>query len=630
MTVVETLGPVSWWVLRRRRATCPCGRLVVLRRSWTSRWLCLVQRERIHHVSTDQLGRARVITSSLTARLMDAMLGRGGVDPQLEQLLLRFFFHDEHIRFVCRKNLFQWVQDQATLYQAAWEMARARRCPSAAFVPTDPYAARLLGCWKAAHDPQAAAGLEIIEHNLLVGLGVWRNAAWSWLAGSGLLAGVLVRVARQGMVRRLPARRAFRVALHNHHGISRRPQDVRFAECLVDGQRLRKQDVLLLLSGARRDLKRQRQSLGDGIASTRLFGPPVPLPYLVRLVPRLLRAVGAFWGVRGTAHAVLRWRAAGAIRYGLLLEAVLSHYAIGVLLSTEESFSHHIVETVVLNHWGARTAWIPESVASRDYNMTYLHYDLLPIQGHFPATLHDGTWSRRMAVKPVGMLWNDGTSHAEMASASEPVRAIIADAKRLSRKILAAFAGSYSAPDEFLVERYRRFLAVLAALAAQDPRLLILLKPKANADTPRHLTFLFQPPFWDVLEPGIRQGTIRLLDPREGLTCAAQDLIAAADAVVSTSQYAAFNSVWAEALLLGKPSYSFTPSEFRRALSAPGLFDEWLFDDEDALLAKLQAALREPPARPQVEARIRWLFDPYNDGRALERFRDAVLSLAGA
>lgn len=628
MTVVETLGPLSWFFGRKNsRNGCPCGRIVVLRSSWAAQWLCRLTRGRLYPLPVMELGRARVATSTLTARLMDAMVQQGPVDPQMEQALLRFFFRDAHILFVCRKNLFQWIQDEATRYEAAWRMALRHQCRRVTFIPTDPSAAKLLRCWDQTREPQASVALEIVDHQLLRGAGMAWNAVWSWLVGIGLLTSILCQMGRQGLVRRLPSRRPFRVALHNHHGSSKRPQDVRFAECLADGQRIRPDDVLLVLSGTTHELRRALQPLNHGIARARLFGPRVPISYLMRLLPRLLRAAAAFWVIRSAPHAGLRHRAAGAIRYGVFLEVLLHHYAFEVLLSAEESFSHHIVETVVLNHWGARTAWIPHSIASRDYTMSYLHYDLLPVQGEFPMMLHGRTWSPRMVVKPVGILWNDETIHAKIASASEAVRAIIDEARRGGRKLLAVLTGSFGQADDFLVERNRRFLTVLAALAEREPNLLMLINPKAGAENARACQFLFQQPFWTILEPWVRQGRMRILDPREGFACSAQDLIQGSDAVVSTSQYAAFNSVWVEALLLGKPSYSFTPSEFRHIVPVPGLFDEWLFDDEDALLNRLQASLHAAPGACRTTDRLQSLFDPYNDGRAFERFREAILTI---
>ena len=628
MTVVETLGPLSFLALRWRRGGCPCGAFVVLRSSWGSRCLRLCDRERIQVISKrDRYRRGHAIASHFTVGLTEAMLARWHVDPQMEQVLLGFFYKDEHILVAARKNLILWIQDQIALYEAAWRIAIERRCPRATFVPSDPHALRLLRCWQEARQTRGPEALEIVEHTVLLWIGRLRSTLWSWLVGIGLLAKGLMKVMRQGVVWRRPTRRTFRVALPNHHGVSKRPQDVGFADVLVDGQRLRREEVLLLVSGSRHDVERLRDH-AVGITRAKLFGPPVPLSYLLRVLPRLLRAARGFWAPGGAPHTLLRRRTAGAILHGLSFEVLLHHYAIGVLLNAEEYFSQHVIETVVLNRWGARTAWIPQTVTYVGHQTAYLHYDLLPIQGWCPVGPYGKTWSRRMTVRPVGVLWNDAARRSDAGLVGGPARRIIEDAKAGGR-IVGAFPGSYFPDeflDEFLMEENQRFLRVLAMLVERDERLRVVIRPKASPDSPHHSDFLFAEPFRGILEQGVKDRKIFILNPRDGPIGTAQYLIEASDVVVSTGQYEAFGSVWVEALLLGKPSYVLAAPEFRGSTPAPEFFDEWLFDDEKALADTLIAALQDPPG-PGVDERIRHLFDPYNDGRAIERFREEIIAL---
>ena len=229
-----------------------------------------------------------------------------------------------------------------------------------------------------------------------------------------------------------------------------------------------------------------------------------------------------------------------------------------------------------------------------------------------------------MAVRPVGVLWNDEAGRIDVGVVSEPARRALEDAKAAG-KIIGAFPGSYH-PDEFLMQENQRFLRVLARLVEHDDRLRVVIRPKASTDTPRHAEFLFAEPFRSVLERGVKDRKIFILNPRDGQMGTAQYLIGASDVVVSTGQFEAFGSVWVEALLLGKPSYVLAAPEFRGAPPAPEFFDEWLFDDEEALVNAVLGALRDPP-RVAVDERIKRLFDPYNDGRAMERFREEIVAL---
>ena len=208
---------------------------------------------------------------------------------------------------------------------------------------------------------------------------------------------------------------------------------------------------------------------------------------------------------------------------------------------------------------------------------------------------------------------------------NDPVRRIIEDAKA-GGKIIGAFLGPYCA-DEFLMEENQRFLRLLARLVERDTRLRVVIRPKASPGSPQYADFLFAEPFRRILEPGVKDRKIVILNPREGSIGTAQYLIGASDVVVSTGQYEAFGSIWVEALLLGKPSYVLAAAEFRRSPQALEFFDEWLFDDAQALADTLIGALQGPP-RSGVDERIRHLFDPYNDGRAMERFREAIVTLA--
>ena len=148
MTVVETLGPLSFLALRWRRG-CPCGAFVVLRGSWGSRCLRLFDRERIQVMSKrDQHRRGHAIASRFTVGLTETMLARWHVDPHMEQTLLGFFYQDEHILLAARKNLALWIQGQIARYEAALRIATERRCLRTVFVPSDPHTLRLLRCWQ--------------------------------------------------------------------------------------------------------------------------------------------------------------------------------------------------------------------------------------------------------------------------------------------------------------------------------------------------------------------------------------------------------------------------------------------------------------------------------------------------
>jgi len=628
MIVFETFGPLELLTLWRRPQRCRCGAVVVLRRSWGSRLARCVARGRVQVLSRSQMGRGQAIASFSSVGLTEAVFARGGIDPPIETALLRYFYQDEAIRLVVRKISSQWIEQQLAACHVALRRAKERKCLAVTFVPADRLFLQLLRCWQETQSTETADGIEVIVSQLDLWLGALRHTLASWLIGLGLVATVFRRLVCQGFNWRLPSRRTFRVAMHGHVGVSGHPHDMRSTDFLIDGHDLRREDLLVLLSGKGDDARHRRQYTEAGIAWVHLFGPPIPLPYLVRGLPRLLKAVWAFWMPTGAAHAALRRRAAGALLYGMALEALLHHYAIGALLNAEEHAYHHIVETVVLNRWGGRTMLIPYSMFTvAGSHPAYLHYDCLPLPGWFPVSHYGKTWSWQMIVKPIGILTNDGAGCPETTGARTPLRRILEEVRGRGQ-LVGAFTGSYT-PDEFVMERNRRFLKILAALADREPRLWIVIKPKATRESPGHADFLLTEPFQAILDRGVNAGKIVVLNPYEGWTYSAQELIRSSDVVVSTGQFAAFGSVWVEALLLGKPSYVFSPAEFRAAPFAAELFDRWLFDEEETLLAAIRRALRDPTPC-HVNGKLKEWFDPYNDGRAIERLRNAIITMTEA
>ncbi len=591
----------------------------------------------------EQMGAGLAAASLLSVELTETLF-RDLVEPDLEQAFQQFFYGDPQVRLVCRKIVCHWVQDQVALYHAALEQARQQRCTQATFVVTSSWSAKLLDGWRLRQTIWPQHAIQSRQES--------QPSAWRWwqpLIGHGIVAAglvwqVLTQCVRQGLCVRVRHRAAPRIGFHDYWTVTGRPNELRSADFLADGDRVQRSDLLLVISGKGPEAQRIREYDHAGLRWARLCGPPMVLSDLLRLIPRLARLVGALCRTGQSPHPPLRRGLTGAVRYGIQLETFLRHSPLRVLLNAEEHAYHHIIETIVLNHTGGRTTWVPYTAFTTAGAQTaYLHYDLFPVQGWFPVSIYGQTWSRRMQVTAIGMPSNDSSRMSDDQAASEPVRRLLVD-RQPGETILAAFTGSYT-PDVFVMERNRRFLLAIAELARRPVPLRIILKPKANEEWPEHSRFLFTPPFWDILEPGVRAQRIAILDPTKQLTCTAQYLIQQADAVMSTGQYAAFGSVWIEALLLGKPSYVFTPSEFRVAPFAAEFFDQWrlMFDEESALVNAVIASLHRPvvsgtgsegSVAQDVEAipatvvnRVRQLFDPFTDGHAITRFRDAVVAM---
>ncbi len=626
MIVLERLPLWGLSQLRRLRASDQSRKAVLLAGSRLDR---LVSKfSRVEPLPETHRGKGRAVAYLLSVQVTEAFLAQGGTDSRAERALLTFF-KDEQILQAYRKFLLQWVNETIGVWQAAVYEAQASECEKITFLPAAEHSARLLRCWRRVQRDVAPDAIEVMEDRFMFAVTRLRDFVYGCLAGVALLGRLLWLVPCQGITVRSPRPRKFLVALHNYWNVAAaagRPWDLRSADFLVDGERVRREDLLVLISRQVKMKERVRQYREAGIAFASLFQAPLPWEYVTRLVPRVLKTVVHLWLPSGAIHPLLRRRTCGAILYGIRLESLLQHYAIGVLLNAEEDSYEAIVETVVLNKFGGATSWIPHTVVGGGYQMGYLHFDLLPLQGWFHVRTYGVTWSKRMRVKPVGIPTNDRIGAPDAELATEAARRLVEGLRRDAKvKVVGVFTGSYT-PDGFVRQRYQRFLRILASLVERTANVRVVIKPKASTEWPEHSFFLFEDPFRSMIEAGVKDGTIFVLDPRRDMTCTAQYLMAVSDVVLSTGQHAAFGSAWVEAMLMGKPSYVFAPSEFRAAPFADQFFDRWIFDDKEKLVQAVVEEL-EVPHRGEIPGDIRNLFDPYNDGRAIERLRTEILGI---
>lgn len=621
MIVIERLTILSLSQLFRARNSCSCGRILLLNRGRLI--LRLAQAFGIEMLPMRNKGKASVIASFLSLQVASAMLKTIAIGSRAQRAL-QIFFKDEDILLAFRKVFVQWVEEKIGDYHAAVYEASERGCGIVTFIPSDHQSYHLLHCWKNIQQDVSPDRLEIRRSKLNFGYAALISYFYSCMAGGVLLAKALTILVHQGIMLRSPKRHQYLVASHNYWTVSAgRPWDLRSADFLVDGNRIRREDILVIVSRSEEKGHQSRHYTDAGIACANLYGPPIPIRSLKTISLRLLKVALMLWGPDVAAEDVLCRRVVGSILYGLNLEIFLSHYAVGVLLNCEPQSHRHIIETVVLNRFGGRTAWIPHTIAMRTgHAAAHVYYNLFPAQGSFLVDLYSKTWSPKTVIKSIGIPSNDGSLLSSEDLATAKVRKLV-DTLKANYRIVGAFTGTYTR-DEFVIERYRRFLRVLVTLTEHDHTLRVVLKPKARTE---RCSFLYEQPFHSILKNALCEQTIVILDPADGYSCTAQYLINASQVVVSTGQYAAFGSIWVEALLLNKPSYVFAPQIFRLSPIAERFFDRWFFDEEDTLVAAVLKAA-DSGATHEQDPDVREWFDPFNDGRAIERFRDEVLKLA--
>lgn len=622
MLILERLSLLSMpWLLRK--SGCQCRRVLVLNDNWLTRFIGPQRWYR--RIEGRHRGRGVVLASLCSVSLTEMLLDRWGIDQNAEKSLMAFFQNRE-ILLAFRKFSAEWIEGLVALYEAGLSQAISCNCQNVLFVASRVESWRVIQCWKDIQQqkmkPDRIQVTIARVASVIATIGAW---LYSLAAGAALIGAVASQILRQGLCLRVPKRQHFRILMHDYWDLSHgRPWDIRAADFLVDRERLHPKDIFVVLSRQSIEKQRRKQYADAGLICRGLREIPFSIPFMLDLWPRLLKAVYRLL-VPSQAVTFARRRVVGTVLYGMSLENLMGHYSFGAVLSCEEHSHVHIAETAVLNRFRTKTVWIPHSVSLKPgYSSSYLSYNLFPSPGSFIANLNNRTWSEHMAIKIVGLPANDGIRGGRSMLAREEVRRQL-DGLKATHRIIAAFTGSYSA-DDFVNDRYLKFLRMLVKLVEIETTIKVIIKPKANEEWPEHADFLSVEPFKSVLGPCVKDGRIIVLNPRNGFACSAQYLIAKSDVSVSTAQYAMFGSVWAEALLLGKPSFAFAPAEFRHAPYAQMLYDRWIFDDEERMVVEISRALRSE-RDASAEDKIRDSFDPYRDGHALDRLRTEIVSL---
>ncbi|RJR49547.1 MAG: hypothetical protein C4576_06635 [Desulfobacteraceae bacterium] len=589
---------------------------MVLDASWFDRLILRVLRMEAETLPRNQVGRGHAIAFCISGKVAEKILEKGVMDEPVQRSLLAFFFNDPNIIMVYRKCLLEWVARDITCYQAALQTALDRKCSSIVYIAGSIQSRQLLEAWKDVQKSCCSDKLTIREARAFL------PRVHSCLVGSSMALALLARIAfhliRNGVTASARSRQHMAVAIHNQWGGVRKPGSPWTADFLVDGDTIRRQDLLVLVSRKSTTTDKYTSQYNQShIQWTEFWHRAFPVPFIRKICSRLVKALLALCAPHPAAHPLLRRRVAGSIWYAIHLETILQSYSIGVLLSCEEHSHLHAVETVLLNQYGGQTAWIPHALTVWTNHVgLYLHFDFIPMQGYLPLTVHAKTWSPCTARAAVGIPTMDSCGSAMEELASDKTRVLI-ETLREQGKLIAVFPGTFSR-DAFVMERHRRLLMAVAELAKRRRVGSIVIKPKRAQSS----AFLFDGPFRAILEEGIKEQGVFILDQKAGWDCTAKYLIRAADVVMSTGQRSAVGSVWAEALMSGRPSYAFTPKEFRLMPGSEALFDRWLFDDEHELAGAVERAIEQEGI--SLDPRLQQWFDPYNDGRAIERIRKEI------
>lgn len=525
------------------------------------------------------------------------------------------FFGDPHAEYALKKSLIVEAESYLEALFAA-EMLAAGGSEPVLVAPCTPLEALIIEL------------LPGVEGGAWWKVPVWSGApalsGWRWRAVTSAfrdVAGALARLGvvplRRGWVWSGPRSRPFFKVASDNKWAPGQYLGARNDLFLVDGERVRAEDVLIVFNPS----QPHTSEAGYRAAGATVINPhhlAVPLGFwLTDFVPRVLRFLASTisFGLHGPYGAAVLHHAIDLVVSSVDFEILLRHVRLGTLTSVVEYHPSHIIRTLVLNRYGGRTMRIPHSqLDSPGAVSAYLHYDMVCSSGTYLPTAWGKTWSPHTRWESVGLMFNQVVATPSASGDSERARELIAGLLAKGKRLVSILTGSnggWSLAEEM---DWRVIAAVLDSCARRDD-LVIVIKPKGDQEG-----YLELPRFRALLDPHRLAGRVHYLHGRWGTECTAHYVMKH-----STLCVAAHGSVVVEAMVLGVPVLV-PPFPEHKTPWVQRFLGSTFFDEFSDFQMALQAALEGAPA-PVDPKLVREWFDPFCDGRAVERMRAVVLAL---
>lgn len=574
-----------------------------------------------HEMTPQVMTRAAQLTWSATESVYRELEALGDISRAME-----VFFADNSAILVLKKDLSAWIEERLRVFLGLLALAQEEDA-QVVFVPADIADAAVFARLQREDLLGPLSPPVVVSVNAFGRLqSRLKLFAFRLLALLFPLVKSVELLVKRGARLRCLEKRSYKVAFHNAWGVKIAGPGFRNALFCVDGEKIRREDLLALLTRKGPGQPQRAEYEAAGIDAVDPKALKVPLPYLVGdLSPRLWRSCLRVGFSRKTA---LHWKmiklALRIVHRAVGWELIGQHYSIGVLLNTEEHSFPHIIETMVMNRYGAKTMWLPHSQLLREGSPSlYFHYDLFASGGWYLPTAYGQSWSPRMQIVTVGIPSND---QARLRDEELAAPQVIDRVKALKERyqLVVAFPGSFR--GHRFIHRYVALLEVLGKILDGWRDTCVLLKPKG----PSQIQVLYTSPLRGLIEERTAGGRFVVLDPTWGNNrWLAQYLMRVSDLCISTSAWnAPTGGAWAEALMLGKPSFAYNP----QAMFDISLLEEWkgisIFEEENRLLAAVGEVLEGRWTMTEaMRERLRHLFDPYCDGAATMRIVDEIVKL---
>lgn len=413
----------------------------------------------------------------------------------------------------------------------------------------------------------------------------------------------------------------FLIAVENHWGMSR--DDIHNDSFLVDGGAITADQILAVLinprAGKLADYE-QRGVKAINLVNLRVCRLRVNASYwLLDLLPRALLCLPAFLSMRGSQFASLKTEMVKMIYHSIKWELLFNNYDIKALLVREHcEFTYNpIIQHLVGQRYGVKTIMAPISQVDRPGGVSsYYSADVNCVSGrYFPAT-YGQTWNPKTEVKQIGLLFNSRDGGSKMMHD-------ILEQKPTGSRMLALFTDK----DVNLLETenlHRNLLSLLLRVLREIDNVFVVAKVKSD------LNELLFGDYAAEFEHYAEKNKLLILDAHERYV-SPQLLAAHSDLILSGG-----SSVAVESLGLRRPNVVITDpgnSSLMAASKTPFQQRFWnkiFFEQVELALVAVRTILANSGHQTLSDSdwnEIFQMFDPFHDGKALNRIRQTLLGI---
>ncbi len=429
---------------------------------------------------------------------------------------------------------------------------------------------------------------------------------------------IFIVIKNKGVCFKSPIKKIYKIAGSNTFGVKTQgiyPNDIFF----TDNLNFNKKDTIIIthkkFNGKIRNIEEYLKEEVDTVDPDEL---KIPVNYLLKFSIRLIKT-STFSSLITSKTFIDYFKSAlfYQIYVSLNWELLFEHYTFKIIWSNEDKQFEDELITVIANKYNIKHLLIPNFLISKTgCASAYHNYNYIFCSGHYFQDAYGKTWNKNNNIIFTGIPMNDQLNLKDSQLASENTQKLIKKLKK-DNKIISIFTGSYQG-EKHSEDRYFKMVKMCKNIIEMHKNVCIILKPKIKKSYFKAINMFTENPEFIKLINSIPKNKFFIIDPKEGYECSATYLMKNSNITISMAGDAyPLSSVWAEALMMNKPSFAYNPPFVDLPLLKE-FKDTLIFSEEKGIINAVNNALKDQWKMPHEE-RLKYLFDPYCDGKAIER-----------